>query len=79
MCERTTISDGFDVSAFAASMARSRALEIVHIRDALNVPAVGLEACSGVIAEREGGVALDRDVIVVVEADQLAELRVSGE
>ncbi len=53
--------------------------EIIDVRDVLHVPAIGLKPGTGIVAEGERGVALDRDVVVVVEADQLAELRVSGE
>ena len=43
------------------------------------MPAVGLVAREDVLAERDGGVVLDRDVVVVVEQDQVAELLVAGE
>ena len=46
---------------------------------ALDVPAVGLEAPRDVLAEGERSVALDRDVIVVVEIDQVAEPPVARE
>ena len=45
----------------------------------LHVPAVGLVARADVLGEGELGVALDRDVVVVVEADQLAEPEVAGQ
>ncbi len=45
----------------------------------LGVPAVGGESRSGIIAEGQRRVAFDRDVVVVVETDQLAELVVAGE
>ena len=54
-------------------------IEVVHVVDVQHLPAVGLEALRGVIGEREIGRPVDRDVVVVVEADQLAELEVSGE
>ena len=47
--------------------------------DVLHVPAVGLVARGDVLAERDVGVALDRDVVVVVEHDQVAELLVAGQ
>ena len=53
--------------------------EIVDVCHVLHVPAIRFESGTGVVAERERGVALDRDVIVVVKADQFPELRVSGE
>ena len=43
------------------------------------MPAVGLVALADVLGERERGVALDRDVVVVVERDQPAEAEVAGE
>ena len=53
--------------------------DVVGVGDVLNVPAVCLEARAGIIAEGERSVTFDRDVIVVVEADQLAESGVTGE
>ena len=43
------------------------------------MPAVGLEARRHVLAEGERGVAVDGDVVVVVEQRQLAEPQVPGE
>ncbi len=54
-------------------------VQIVAIGDALHVPAVGLEPLGGVVGEREVGGAVDRDAIVVVEPDQLAELQMTRE
>src|SRR5437773_377628 len=45
----------------------------------VNLPAVGLEAPRDVLVERERRVALDRDVVVVVEIDQVPEPPVTGE
>jgi hypothetical protein len=47
--------------------------------DPLGVPAVGLVAGDDVLAERDGRVVLDRDVVVVVEHDQVAEALVAGQ
>ncbi len=47
--------------------------------DALDVPAVGLVALEHVLGEGRRGVALDGDVVVVVEEDEVAELLVAGE
>ena len=44
--------------------------------DVLDVPAVGLVALDDVLGERDVGVVLDRDVVVVPEQDQVAELLV---
>jgi len=54
-------------------------LDVVAVRHALHVPAVGGEAGADVFAEGEVGGAVDRDVVVVVEHDQLAELLVAGQ
>ena len=43
------------------------------------MPAVRLEALRDVVAVRERGVAVDRDVVVVVDEHQAAELQVAGE
>ncbi len=40
----------------------------------LHVPAVGAVARGGVFAQRDVGVVLDRNLVVVVEHDQVAEL-----
>ena len=42
-------------------------------------PAVGLEALAHVVVVGEIGRALDRDLVVVVDADQLAEPEVAGQ
>ena len=44
-----------------------------------HVPAVGLEAGGGVVVEPAVGVAVDGDVVVVVEHDQLAQLERAGQ
>ena len=79
MCVRQMISDGRSSTAIAA---RGRLLEPVErdvLAEVLDVPAVGLVAGADVLAEGELGVALDRDVVVVVEDDQAAEAEVAGE
>ena len=43
----------------------------------LHVPAISLKARTRIVTKRERSVAFDGDVIVVVETDQLAKLRVS--
>ena len=47
--------------------------------DVLGVPAVGLVALEHVLGERDVGVVLDRDVVVVVEQGQVAQLLVTGQ
>src|SRR5690606_18200039 len=49
------------------------ALRIVAVHVADHVPAVGLEARRGVVGEPAGDVAVDRDVVVVPERDQLVQ------
>src|ERR671922_2812102 len=54
--------------------------EAVCIIDGLYVPAVGAEARSDVLrVERKGRVAVDRDVVVVVDVDDAAEAEVPRE
>ena len=59
-----------------------RGVELVEadvLVQVLDVPAVGLVAGADVLGEGELRVALDRDVVVVVEADQAAEAEVARE
>jgi len=58
---------------------RARDRRIVQPVDGLHVPAIGLEAPGRVIGEPAAHLAVDRDAIVVVEHDQLAELERAGE
>ena len=74
MCERTTIIDGRAVSACAAAIARAERAEVVRVVDVLDVPALRLEPRAAVLGgERDRGRAVDRDPVVVVEVDELAE------
>ena len=54
-------------------------LEIVGIAHPADVPAVGDEARGHVLAEGEVGMPLDRDLVVVVDPDEIVELEVAGE
>ena len=55
-------------------------VEVVgDLADLVDVPAVAPEALAGVVGQRQLGDAVDRDVVVVVDHDQLAELLVAGE
>ena len=55
-------------------------VEVVHVVDVLDVPAVGLEPGALVLnGEGERGRAVDRDPVVVVEVGQLAEAEVAGD
>ena len=51
----------------------------VAVLDVQHLPAVGLVARADVLGERPGGRPVERDVVVVVEVEQLAELQVAGE
>ena len=65
-----------------AARVRERLLDALQrhvLAEVLDVPAVGLVALADVLAHRERGVALDRDVVVVVEDGQPAEAEVAGE
>ena len=59
--------------------ARSRQLEVVGVADANDVPAVAEEARGHVLAEGERGVALDGDVVVVVDPAQVGQLEMTGQ
>ena len=54
-------------------------LHVVDVLDALGVPAVGGVPAEHVLRQGDLGVALDRDVVVVVEQDEVAELLVARE
>jgi hypothetical protein len=49
------------------------------LAEVLHVPAVGLIAGADVVAEGQRGVALDRDVVVVIEGDQTPKSEVPGD
>ena len=53
--------------------------EVVAVFDHLHVPVVGLEALGHVFGVAEFGGAVERDQIVVIEHDQLAQAEGSGE
>ena len=53
--------------------------EIVGIAHPLHIPVVGHEARRHVVAESQGGVAFDGDVIVVVDPQQIGKFEVSGQ
>ena len=59
---------------------RAQRVEVVHVGDVLDVPAVRLEPLALVLAvEAERGRAVDRDPVVVVEVDELAEPEPAGD
>ncbi len=49
-------------------------LDVVAVLDLRNMPADRLETLRHVLAKREIGRAVDRDLVVVVEIDQIIEL-----
>ena len=53
--------------------------QVVDVGDVQHLPAVRLKALGRIVAEREVGAPVDGDAVVVVEADELAELLVAGE
>ena len=53
--------------------------EIVDVADAQHIPVPALEARGHVVAEGQRSVALDGDVIVVVEPDQVGQPEMSGD
>ncbi|MNV26154.1 hypothetical protein D3C71_1172690 [compost metagenome] len=55
------------------------ALRIVAIDAAHHVPAIGLETLRGVVGEPAFGVAVDGDVVVIPEADQLVQAPGAGQ
>ena len=77
---RRTSRLGLSVTVFAALSAALERVEVVGDGAELDdVPAVGAETSGDVVAVGELGVAVDRDVVVVVDGDELAEAEVAGE
>ena len=66
-------------SSRAASIARRDRLDVVAVLDPLGVPAVRVEARQDVLRPGHRRRAVELDVVVVVEDDQLAEPEVAGE
>lgn len=52
---------------------------VVAVLDDLHVPAVGLVALLHVLGERDVGAAVDGDLVIVVQHDELAEAQVAGQ
>ena len=67
------------VSARAAAIAASIAVDVVAVGDRGRVPAVGAEARGAILGESDRGAGGEGHVVVVVEADQLAELQMAGQ
>ena len=74
MMVRSEMNDGRSVVALALAMASSMRDDVLAALHLLHVPAVGAVARGGVLAQRDVGVVLDRDLVVVVEDDQVAQL-----
>src|SRR4029077_17188162 len=55
------------------------ALAIVGIADPLHMPAIGEKSPGDIFAEGKSGIALDRDVVAVVDPAEVAELLMPGE
>ena len=60
-------------------MARGDGRRVLAVLDTLGVPAVGVEAGQHVLRPGHRGGAVELDVVVVVERDQLAQPEVAGE
>ena len=80
MCERRISSDGLSVCALAAFERGFEPVEVVgHLAEVDDVPAVRPEPRRGVVVGRHARRSVDRDQVVVEDADQLAEPEVAGE
>ena len=67
--ERRLVGDGLGVGDGLLD-----ADDVLAALDLLHVPAVGAVAGGGVLGQRDVGVVLDRDLVVVVEHDEVAQL-----
>ena len=77
---RRTSRLGRSVTAMRGAQRSLERVEVVgDLAELLDVPAVRREALGDVVAVGELGVAVDGDVVVVVDADQVAEAEVAGE
>src|SRR5438477_7952855 len=54
------------------------ALAVVGVADPLHMPAIGEKPPGDILAERESGVAFDRDVVAVVDPAEIAEPQMAG-
>ena len=77
MCVRATMIDGRVVGLARRRSAASTCV-VVHAVDALDVPAVRLEALADVLGERELGRAVELDEVGVVEARSACRALVAG-
>jgi hypothetical protein len=57
----------------------TQGVEVLDVGNMLDVPAVGLEALANIFTEREVGVAVDGDGVIILEIDKLAQLEEASE
>ncbi len=62
----------------AACERRIDRLDVVPVGHLVDIPAIGAVAGGDILGKGEIGRAVDRDVVIVVEHDQPAELQMSG-
>ena len=79
MIVRIAMNDGLSVTRLARLDGFLDADDVLAALDLLHVPAVGAVARGGVLGQRDIGVVLDRDLVAVVEHDQVAELLGAGQ
>ena len=79
MCERTTIERRPLGLRLRVRDRLAQQIEVVRVVDVLHVPALRLEPLRPVLGERDRRRAVDRDVVVVVEVDELAEPERAGD
>ena len=79
MCVRATMSDGRARARRRRVSSAVADLRVVVAVDVLHEPAVGLVALADVLREGEVGLAVDGDLVVVVEEDEVVEAEVAGE
>ena len=76
---RSRMNDGRSVSALRVLQRLEDARDVLAALDDLDVPAVGLVALGGVLAQRDRGVVLDGDLVVVVDHREVAQLLGAGQ
>ena len=74
MMVRSEMNDGLSVTFCAVCDRLLDADDVLAALDLLHVPAVGAVAGGTSSRQRDVGVVLDRDLVVVVEHDQVAQL-----
>ncbi len=74
MMVRSEMNEGLSVTGLRVGDGFLDADDVLAALHLLDVPAVGAVAGGGVLAQRDVGVVLDRNLVVVVEHDEVAEL-----